>query len=450
MPPRLASNPNNATCPDYTLDAYAALRAQTAPGADPAVAAQRLTAIWEAGNTIEKGLWAQQVADDEAAAAEENAARQAHEQQLRLEAEQREEEERLEIEKKKPKAPDFDEDVSIPNLPILRPSPYAINKLRLFEYVELWYFTREGCLDATNYLRSISEEAFGLTKSEDGLALKSLASHKPSKKAIPDEDLTWSQMSSAKTVYIMEIERLKWPQKHRQAIQEFFYALDMHPYRSRHEFGEAILLRYQANSRRLWHEQLKIPGGSFNLRHINDALLDHMAAGYILELQMSNMSRPSSYRDYQNQRFGNSSRRERSPSPPAHNTRRRRSASPHRATHSLPPKPTNSRYDRRPGPPPASFPRGAHATGPIVCAICLGRREHIVSKCTAPVLWNGAPSRCRRSSRGQILNPLGFEICLDWQRSKGCSSRKHPEKHECSGCGLADHGASTCPIAEKI
>ena len=249
MPPRLASNPNNATCPDYTLDAYAALRAQTAPGADPAVAAQRLTAIWEAGNTIEKGLWAQQVADDEAAAAEENAARQAHEQQLRLEAEQREEEERLEIEKKKPKAPDFDEDVSIPNLPILRPSPYAINKLRLFEYVELWYFTREGCLDATNYLRSISEEAFGLTKSEDGLALKSLASHKPSKKAIPDEDLTWSQMSSAKTVYIMEIERLKWPQKHRQAIQEFFYALDMHPYRSRHEFREAILLRYQANSR---------------------------------------------------------------------------------------------------------------------------------------------------------------------------------------------------------
>ena len=43
--------------------------------------------------------------------------------------------------KKKSKAPDFDKDVSIPNHLVLRPHPFTVNKLRLFEYVELWYFT---------------------------------------------------------------------------------------------------------------------------------------------------------------------------------------------------------------------------------------------------------------------------------------------------------------------
>ena len=94
-------------------------------------------------------------------------------------------------------------------------------------------------------------------------------------------------MSTAKSTYIVEIECLNWPLKHCQAIQEFFYALDMHPYRNAHEYGNTILLHYQASSRCLWHKQLKIPGGSFNLWHINETLLDCITTTYLNELKFA-------------------------------------------------------------------------------------------------------------------------------------------------------------------
>ncbi|ETW85318.1 hypothetical protein HETIRDRAFT_309375, partial [Heterobasidion irregulare TC 32-1] len=291
MPPRILVDPNALICPDYALDIYAGARKLIAPGAEVAEVAQRLANIWTAGNNVDRGLCNHQVEADAIAAADAEALLQAQAEQQRLEAEQQAEEEHRESEKKKPKAPDFDEEASIPNHPVLRPHPFAVNKLRLFEYVELWYFTRDGCLDATNHLRTINDDAFGLIRSEDGLALRSLAATRPSKKAIPDDNLSWYQMSTAKSTYIAEIERLNWPLKHRQAIQEFFYALDMHPYRNAHEYGDTILLRYQASSRRLWHEQLKIPGGSFNLRHINETLLDRIATTYLNELKFASTQR---------------------------------------------------------------------------------------------------------------------------------------------------------------
>ena len=52
-------------------------------------------------------------------------------------------------EKKKLKMKDFDDATTVGNYIAPRPAQYALRRIEDFEYVELWYFTPEGCSDAT-------------------------------------------------------------------------------------------------------------------------------------------------------------------------------------------------------------------------------------------------------------------------------------------------------------
>ena len=85
-----------------------------------------------------------------------------------------------------------------------------------------------------------------------------------------------------------------------------------------------------------------------------------------------------------------------------------------------------------------------------VCALCLARGHPGMSRCTADALWDGTPARCRRSADGRIVNPDGVDLCFSWQLARGCGSRRHDDRHECAGCGDADHGAQECYLAEAI
>ena len=84
-----------------------------------------------------------------------------------------------------------------------------------------------------------------------------------------------------------------------------------------------------------------------------------------------------------------------------------------------------------------------------ICAICLGRHPHDVAKCSSSTLWNGGTARCSRNDRGRIVNPHGVEVCTEFQREQGCTSRSSRHVHECSGCGKSTHGADTCSLAQK-
>ncbi|KAF8952988.1 hypothetical protein BDZ97DRAFT_1629307, partial [Flammula alnicola] len=90
---------------------------------------------------------------------------------------------------------------------------------------------------------------------------------------------------------------------------------------------------------------------------------------------------------------------------------------------------------------------GPRASG--VCAVCLGRHEHDFAKCNTPKLWDGQKGDARKNDQGRLVTADGLILCFDWQLPSGCSMSSHPEKHRCSGCGKADHGAQTCPRAEK-
>lgn len=178
-------------------------------------------------------------------------------------------------ERKRPKIPDFDEGRMVSDHILPRPSQFAIGKLKSFNFVELWYFTDEGCREAQDSSRAQSDDAYGLTKVDDLVALKPVASFKASRNVIPDADLTWRQLNVAKNALIRYMEICNWPQKHIQSIAHFYFNLKLDPMRARPN-GERVLIIYQAKVRRQWHDELA-RGQGFNIAQINQKLLSAVA-----------------------------------------------------------------------------------------------------------------------------------------------------------------------------
>jgi len=121
------------------------------------------------------------------------------EESLRLEDECQKEEERKELEKKQPKINDFDDDKMVGDFVMPCPSQFALGKLKSFSFTELWYFTEEGCSKAQEFLL---EDAYGITRVDNLVALKPVTAFKASKNAIPDADLTWRQMNISKNMML--------------------------------------------------------------------------------------------------------------------------------------------------------------------------------------------------------------------------------------------------------
>ncbi|EDR09983.1 uncharacterized protein LACBIDRAFT_325912 [Laccaria bicolor S238N-H82] len=210
--PRLTLDPNLEVRPDFASAAYDALctALAAAEGVDKGAIVARLSDAWNVENDAKKATWDEQVRQDEAEEAEAELAPE-REQQLELEERRKvEETERKEKEKKRPKLKNFVPNKLVGNTVQLRPSRYAIHKLEEREYVELYYFTQDGCMEALKIDRTIAQDAFTFTKADDTLLLKPMASHKPSNKAIPDEHLTWRQMSLAKTTLLHHMSQAGW------------------------------------------------------------------------------------------------------------------------------------------------------------------------------------------------------------------------------------------------
>ncbi|KAF7348033.1 Reverse transcriptase/ribonuclease H [Mycena sanguinolenta] len=276
----LTVDPNLQFCPDFTSSDYDDIRQNIAANGalDDAGAAEKLRTAWTSSNTAKKLVWDQQVQRDRDAA---DAIRQAREQEaenLRLAAEKEAETERKEAEKKKPKLADFDDNRGVGDRITIRPSPFAVKKLDEFSYIELYYFTPEGCTDAADQQRAVAEEGFALSRTDDALALRPISSFKASRNVIKDVDLTWRQMEMGANGLLEQMTRSKWPTRHTASVATFFYTLTRHPSREL-DHGESILLIYQARARREWHDSLKKDTG-FNLALFNDNLLRSISDEY--------------------------------------------------------------------------------------------------------------------------------------------------------------------------
>ena len=269
MDNRIIHNPHLEIIPDHAGPHYVVLRdALTHNGMTPEEAIQALDDSWTQNHTARVQAWDQQVAEDEAAAAAVDPAQQDPQvpPDLPLPGE-----ERAEGEKKKLKMKDFDEATTVGNYIAPRPAQYALRRVEDFEYVELWYFTPEGCSDATQLQLAQHDDTFGLTKVDDVVALKSISSLKASRNVIPDTELSFRQVSMAKNTFIPLMTKYAWTEKAINAFAQLFTQLELHPLRQR-EFGERALITYQARVRREWHDQLRL-GSAFNIGILNEDLL---------------------------------------------------------------------------------------------------------------------------------------------------------------------------------
>jgi hypothetical protein len=278
--PRLTVDPNLAEAPDFNAGFYTAIRdaLALAQNITPAAATESLQASWTAENDAKKALWAQQLQEDQELEEVANQATQAEIEREKEETERANREEQKEREKKKPKLNPFTPNKPVASYITHRPSRFAMQKLQDREYIELSYFTPEGREEAANHDHTVAEEAFALSKVNDYVGLRPIAAFKASKSVIPDNKLTWIQMTRAKTNLLNCMEETGWPSDYSNALATFFLSIENHP-RLQRAGGERVMLAYQAQVRRDWHRALKDPTGNhaFDISIINEDLLNAMS-----------------------------------------------------------------------------------------------------------------------------------------------------------------------------
>jgi hypothetical protein len=270
MPP-IERDPHLEVCPDFASDHYTPLRTLIInAGSTEEEAVLQISNAWQQENQARREDWNRQIEDEQRD-------REEADQLARQQEQEEQDRARREKEKKKPKIGDFEANRSVSSFIPPRPSSYALNKLESFEYVELFYFTLEGCLDAQSNQRTEADDAYGLSRVGDMVSFRSISAVRASKNVIQDVDLSWNQLTHAKTSYLQHLGKAGWPQKHIDALAHFFIGLESSPFRNR-THGERILITYQARVRRHWHDRLKQDDdGSFNIALINDNLLEAIA-----------------------------------------------------------------------------------------------------------------------------------------------------------------------------
>lgn len=200
--PRLNQNPHLEEMPDHAGPHYDVLRtALMQNGMTEEEAIQQLDNSWTRNHEERIQRWDQQTVDDEDA---EEEARRQEEAEIGQRAPQQVEQAQANTdgERRKNKMKDFDDNAVVGSYIAPRPAQYALRRIEDFEYVELWYFTPEGCIDAFQHQHTQTDETFGLTKTDDVVTIKAISAIKASKNVIADADLTFRQMSMAKNTML--------------------------------------------------------------------------------------------------------------------------------------------------------------------------------------------------------------------------------------------------------
>ena len=171
---------------------------------------------------------------------------------------------------KKNPFPEFEVGSEVADQIPLTPHEFALRKIKAGEYVELWYFTTEGCREASMATLTTDDETFGILKTNSGLALQQINTTKASRNAIADEHLSWDQIMTARHNLITAATTHGWPLAHTFALAKFYMNLE-----NCKAAGTQTrpLIRYHATVRKTWHQALNGQGKPFDLSVINRTLL---------------------------------------------------------------------------------------------------------------------------------------------------------------------------------
>lgn len=218
------------------------------------------------------------------AAAEEERRKKEEEEARERERQQRDADKQSE---KRPKLNSIQTGVKVDDNRITQPSAYALTKLRNFDYIELYYFTTQGCDEAASKDTSTAKESLAATQIDDVIVFQSVGAHKPSNKVQKDTELSWRDISIAKTLLIKLLRVNKWPEEHVLALEEFFYELEKHDMHRRPKGTEAVI-RYQAEVRRSWWNLLKAPDATlFDIAAINETRMERIYNEILADAQLA-------------------------------------------------------------------------------------------------------------------------------------------------------------------
>ncbi|KAG2029158.1 hypothetical protein BDR03DRAFT_881687 [Suillus americanus] len=270
----LVVDPTLEMVPDFASNLYAGicadLEAATNQTGEEVVA--HLVEAWNADHDARVAEWNQDREAEARVLAEAERARTMQENDECIQREAEAEKERLEGEKKKLKMNSFDHASSVGNYLNPCPAQYAIQKLTNFEYVELWYFSPEGCKDALKFLCLVADNDLSITRTDDQLTLQPTSAFKASKAALADHELSFSIFLRAKNLFLVQISKAKWPQPNIDALSLFFWHLENHSIRNNSDIGDMVILTYASRVRQDWHDRLKRDEG-FNIGNINENLI---------------------------------------------------------------------------------------------------------------------------------------------------------------------------------
>ena len=175
--------------------------------------------------------------------------------------------------KKKAHFPEFDPNSMISDRIPHPPSQFAVGKIEAREYVELWYFTIEGCKEASRTTPTTADDTFGLLNTDTGLALRPIKASKASRNAISDEQLTWEQIMTARHNLIDTLTQAAWPQDYIVSLAELY--INLEGFKASGHNPRALIL-YHAVVRKQWHTALKGQSNIFNVSIINEKLLNKL------------------------------------------------------------------------------------------------------------------------------------------------------------------------------
>ena len=173
------------------------------------------------------------------------------------------------VPKKKVAYIDFDLDTIVTDRVPHSPYQYAVGRIENMEYVELWYFTAEGCKEASKATPTTADDTFGLLNTDTGLTLQSIKATKASPNAIADESLSWNQIMTARHTMIKTANHAGWPSKHTLALATFYITLES---MQAEGCNPRALILYHAVIQRLWHDAMKGKGQPFNPGIFNEKL----------------------------------------------------------------------------------------------------------------------------------------------------------------------------------
>ena len=391
---------------------------------------------------------------------------------------------------------DFDVDAPIADRVPHHLYEYAVRRIEDMEYVELWYFSKEGCLEASKVTLTAADDTYGLLKTDTGLAFCSTKASKASPNAIPDEQLAWDQITMGRHALLKTARRVGWPDKHIFSLATFYINLEA---LMSDGYNTQTLILYHAVVRRQWHKTMKGRGTPFNLSIFNQRLFDTLDNQIMRDQMVRKIfvlnhnaheltTHPHSHPPPAPYSPCNAMQRYTTP-PPSHQTPptprnalkllgiSHRALSPSQATvlsrRDATEVPSGSRdrgrerrRERGTGKPRSSRSRSPRRKSPnnrfrknisehkahtlSACQVCLSRKRHPIRKCQASTLWNGQHKmRCSRTEDGRIVDGKGRILCSNWNQSSGCDDKSARHIHECSGCGETSHGAQECGLAEK-